>query len=514
MSTLPKGIVAAGHPDTAAAATEILATGGNAFDAVVAAHLAACVVEPVLASLGGGGYLLSHDGHQTRLFDFFVQTPGRKRPPEEVEFFPIHADFGTTRQEFHIGRGAIATPGVVRGLWQIQRRLGRLPMTEVARPAIDLARHGVVVNDFQAYIFDIVSPIYRAQSETFATYRSPKHPDRLVQAGERLRQPRLADTIEALAREGEVLFYEGEIAAAVAALCAEGGLLTRADLETYPVIERRPLWLRYRDAEILTNPPPSSGGILIAFSLELLSHFDLHALRFGGPEHAGLLTAVQDLTRQVRRDLDLDDTRPGRRPALLAPTVLTRYLDQLAHHPLCRRGTTHISVMDAEGNCASLTTSNGEGCGWLIPGTGIMLNNMLGEADLNPHGFFQWPCDTRMTSMMAPSLARLPGCTVALGSGGSNRLRTAILQVLVNLIDFRMPLAEAVAAPRLHLEEGVVNLEPGFEETAVARLASNYAVKAWPAPNLFFGGVHAVARGPEEFEGTGDPRRGGVCRRV
>ncbi len=515
MLRIPRpGVIAAGHPQTAAAAAEILQTGGNAFDAVVAAHLAACVAEPVLASLGGGGYLLAEIDRQTWIYDFFVQTPKRRRPTEALDFHPIRADFGTATQEFHIGLGTVATPGVVRGLWHIQKQLGRLPMTEVAQPAIRLARDGVVVNAFQAYIFDVVAPIYRSHPETFATYRSPTRPECLVREGDRLVQPRLADTLDALAREGDALFHQGDIARRIVTLCRQGGLLEHDDLHDYSPVRRRPLSFRYRDARILTNPPPSSGGILIAFALKLLERFPLSRSGFGSPMHLRLLTAAQALTQEARLELDLDETHADGIPAVLAPGVLHRYWEKLAHHPLCRRGTTHISVMDRHGNTASLTTSNGEGCGRLIPGTGIMLNNMLGEADLNPHGFHRWPCDTRMTSMMAPTLARLPERTVALGSGGSNRLRTAILQVLVNLVDFAMPLEAAVSAPRLHFEDGVVNLEAGFDETAVAPLASHYAIERWPDRNLFFGGVHAVARTGDRFHGAGDPRRGGVSRAV
>ena len=509
-----KGVIAAGHPRTVEAAAQILQAGGNAFDAVVAAHLAACVAEPVLASLGGGGYLLARQGQQARIYDFFVQTPKRRRPPESLDFYPIQADFGTAKQEFHIGLGAVATPGVVRGLWRMQKLLGRMPMTEVAQPAIQLARDGVVVNAFQAYVFDIVAPIYRARPETFAAYRSPTRPDRLVQEGDLLIQPQLADSLEALAREGDTLFYEGDIARRIVELCRQGGLLEQDDLRDYALERRRPLRLTYRNATILTNPPPSSGGILIAFALKLLEPFQLSRADFGSPAHLKHLAGVQAVTQNARRELDLDETHAGGTPGILAPEMLGHYREKLRLHPLCRRGTTHISIMDRDGNIASLTTSNGEGCGWLIPDTGIMLNNMLGEADLNPHGFYRWPCDTRMTSMMAPTIAQLPHQTVALGSGGSNRLRTAILQVLINLIDFGMPLSEAVSAPRLHFEDDVINLEDGFEETVVAQLASYYPIKRWPGRNLFFGGVHAVASKADRFDATGDPRRGGASQIV
>ena len=509
------GVIAAGHPQTVEAAAIILEAGGNAFDAVVAAHLAACVSEPVLASLGGGGYLLARRGENTTLYDFFVQTPKRANPPDPLDFFPITADFGTTHQEFHIGAASIAVPGVIKGLFTIQRELGKLPMTVVAEPAISLARQGVVINAFHAYIFEVVAPIYQVCPETFAAFKSPRHPSKLVQEGDVLALPQLADFMEQLAKEGDNWFYRGEIADRIVNLCQQkGGWLARQDLATYEVVKRQPLEFCYRHARILTNPPPSSGGILIAFALKLLEHFDVNRSQFGEYRYLDLLTRVQDVTQRARRDYDLDETHAeAAGPPLLNPNTIAQYLAPLSSHPLCRRGTTHISIMDKEGNIASLTTSNGEGCGYMIPGTGVILNNMLGEEDLNPHGFHQWQPNCRMTSMMAPTLALLPDSTIALGSGGSNRLRTAILQTLINLIDFEMPLDHAIQAPRLHFENGLLNLENGFSEAPLQELTQHFPnYKIWPGKNLFFGGVHAVQTQTDGFHGFGDPRRGGTAK--
>ncbi len=138
---------------------------------------------------------------------------------------------------------------------------------------------------------------------------------------------------------------------------------------------------------------------------------------------------------------------------LLEPTLIQRYRDEIAGAPVAVRGTTQISVIDAEGGAASLSVSNGEGSGYVLPGTGIILNNMLGEADLNPEGSLGWPTDARMSSMMTPAIVLDDtGAVTALGSGGSNRIRTAVLQALLNLLAFGMPLEEAIAAPRLHVE--------------------------------------------------------------
>ncbi|MEX0758186.1 MAG: gamma-glutamyltransferase, partial [Tistlia sp.] len=203
--------------------------------------------------------------------------------------------------------------------------------------------------------------------------------------------------------------------------------------------------------------------------------------------------------------------------ALLDPALVARYRAELRGRPGVARGTTHLSVIDRAGNAAAASLSNGEGCGRVLPGSGIHLNNMLGEEDLNPLGFHAWPTGVRLGSMMAPTLARAAdGAMLALGSGGSNRLRTAILQVLINCLQHGMAPAAAVAAPRLHVEQGV-QLEPGFEPAALEGLAGEGLAglgrpTLWPAPNLFFGGVHLVRRDARgRLEAAGDPRRGGAA---
>jgi gamma-glutamyltranspeptidase/glutathione hydrolase len=465
MTSRTRGIIAAGHAKTAEAAKIILEEGGNVFDAALAGLCAACVAEPVLCSLGGGGFLLAHraDGASV-VYDFFAHTPKRRRPEAEVEFYPVQCDFGTAIQEFHIGMGATATPGAVRGLFAVHRDLGRMPMARIVEPAAALAREGVAVNELQSYIFSVVAPIYLATAEARATFASHGATGaQLLQPGEIFRLPSFADTLEALARDGEALFYDGAIAAAILRHSRErGGYLIREDLAGYRVQRRRPLARRYRGAEVLSNPPPSTGGILIAFALDLLGHADLPALRFGSARHLSLLARVMEMTNEARIESGFDRREPAAaEAALFDPALLEAYANLVRGHAAAPRGTTHISLMDDTGEAVSLSLSNGEGNGWLVPGSGIMLNNMLGEEDINPRGFHRWPSDRRLASMMAPSVLRFPdGRLAALGSGGSNRLRTAILQVLSNLIDFAMPVQAAVKSPRLHHERGLARAEP------------------------------------------------------
>ncbi len=513
------GVIAAGHPQTLRVAADILKSGGNAFDAVVAAHLAACVTEPVLSSPGGGGFLMARtpDARQT-LYDFFVHTPRKRRSTDELEFYPISADFGETVQEFHIGMGSAGTPGTVRGLFAIQRDLCRMSMKQLAGPAIELARNGVPLNHFQAYILDIVSPIFKAVPDSLAIYGHPKRKGELLVDGDLLLQPDLADFLEVMALEGEDLFYRGEIAAAVDRMSqSTGGHLTLEDFQSYDVIRRKPLKTTYRGmAELAFNPAPSSGGTLIAFALKLMEETDPSEHPFGSAGHLLRLAKVQQLTDQARIDYLIKNNLPVPGEDMLDAEYLAGYRRYISDYARFTRGTTHISVMDADGNTASLTTSNGEGCSHIIPDTGIMLNNMLGEEDLNPGGFHRWPEDTRITSMMTPgTLTMNDNTVVAFGSGGSNRIRTAILQVISNLIDHEMSLEDATRSPRIHCEKEHLSVEHGFDQPALAPVLTAFPDhKLWSGSNLFFGGVHSVMCGPDGFQGAGDERRGGVSEVV
>jgi gamma-glutamyltranspeptidase/glutathione hydrolase len=517
-----RGAVACGHSETARAAATILAEGGNAFDAALAAMCTACVAEPVLASLGGGGFLAVQPavgrlaGRQL-VYDFFPQTPKRREPESTIDFHPVVCDFGPSQQQFHIGMGSIATPGAVKGLFEAHRDLGCMPMRRIVEPAVALAREGVTVDAMQAYMFGVVGAILTSTDESRALFASNKRPGELLAEGDRFAVPAFADALEILAIEGPDLFYRGEIAQRIARDArALGGYLTLADLEGYRVERRRPLDVDIFDARIALNPPPSTGGILIAFALQLLRGIEREGVRFASPSHLQWLGAAMAATNRARLESGLQDTDGDRASTrLLDPVLVDQYRARVLGRPQASGGTTHISVVDGVGNAASLSLSNGEGSGYVVPETGIMLNNMLGEEDINPQGFHCWPADTRLGSMMAPAVVQhRDGRLMVLGSGGSKRIRTAILQVLVNHLALRLPLANAVAAPRIHVEEDKVSVEPGFEERALAALANTCGgveTERWPERNMFFGGVHAVCREPGGgLSGAGDERRDGV----
>jgi gamma-glutamyltranspeptidase/glutathione hydrolase len=514
-----KGIVASGHPETSKAAADILRAGGNAYDAVVAALCAACVAEPLLVSLGGGGFLLAAPAEGPPLvFDFFCQTPSHRRPEPELDFYPIWADFGADRQEFHIGMGSVAVPGVVAGIFSIHRQLGRLPLHEVLQPAMALARTGTSLNAMQHYTVRILEPILRAAPGVFRLFESPLAPGELIREGENFRNPDLAQAFQQLLEDGPGLLYEGDWGEQLADDSRSGGYLQQQDLRQYRTVLRQPLSFEFAGARCLTNPPPSPGGGLIALALKLLQRMLKPDSHWGSFEHVQSLLAVMRTASLARDRHGLGDSADEARMAeLLGEKVLQQWFRGLGLHSLFSRGTTHISVADHEGNVASLTASNGEGSAYVLPGTGILLNNMLGEEDLNRGGFHQWRSNSRLASMMSPTVVLgADGSRLALGTGGSNRIRSAIMQVLANTLHFHMPLEEAINAPRLHLEGHKLSLEPGFEPTVVDRLAALAStglleIHPWPAPNLFFGGVHTVqAQSNGRFAGAADLRRGGA----
>ena len=510
------GSIAAGHAKTVEAGLEMFRLGGNAFDAAVAGVLASFVVEPTLTSPAGGGFLLAHPASgQNVLFDFFTQTPQQPcRGP--LDFRPVEVNFGSVTQEFQIGLGSTAVPGAIGGLLHVHQRLGRLPLSDVAAPAIQYARTGVEFTPFLTYCFELLRPILLDNPGVRQVFAPAGN---LPLAGDWFTMPDLADSLEYIVAAGAAGFYQGEIAQQLVQDCqAQGGHLTLADLRDYRVIERPPLKLSYRGHRVLTNPPPSAGGALIAFALKLLEAVDLSQIQFGSTTHLRLLARVMQQTNLARKDeFDANLYAADAATRLLDPQHLAAYrLSDLSvyhsNHTNKWGSTTHLSAIDREGNAASVTTSNGEGSAYVIPGTGIMTNNMLGEADLHPHGFHNWQPNLRISSMMAPTLILQDGKPeIALGSGGANRIRTAILQVISNLLDFGMTISQAVESPRVHWEDGLFNVEPGFEGLVVDPSQFPFdALELWPVQNMFFGGVHTVARAAESgFTGAGDPRRDG-----
>jgi gamma-glutamyltranspeptidase/glutathione hydrolase len=512
--------VAAGHPLTAQAGARILEQGGNAVDACIAAGFVSWVAESPLTGPGAGGFMLVHraSDRSDRLLDFFVAIPGRGLEAAAAAMNEVEVPFDEhTVQLFRIGGSSCAVPGTVAGLGEAHRLYSRISWPELIAPAVELARRGVELNPQQAFLHAILDLILRAEPEGRRIYGER----RPLTSGESVVMAELADTLELLAAEGADAFYRGPLARKISAAVRErGGLLSEHDLAAYRVIRRRPVRAEYAGHEFVSNPPPSSGGLLIAFALRILD-------RLGSPGPPGSVKGIAALAEVMR---EATFARGGNFASrLFRGGLASRLLDDFSVETAVRRArsraparsvaepagipsTTHISAVDARGNAASLSASTGTGSGVVVPGTGIHMNNMLGEADLNVSSRRVLP-GRRLTSMMAPSIVLAGGRPrVVVGSAGSIRLRAAILQIVTNVVAHGLNVESAIAAPRVHLEGDQLNLEGGIDpRVADALEAQGYDVFRWNDRNLYFGGASAVTLDTEGgLEAAGDPRRGGA----
>ncbi|HEY3070916.1 MAG TPA: gamma-glutamyltransferase, partial [Gaiellaceae bacterium] len=352
--------VAAGHPATAEAGFGVLEDGGTAADAAVAASLASCVAETVMTGIAGGGHALWLDGTgETRLLDFFVTVPGLGEPPKETELLDIGVPFGNELVHYAVGIASCAVPGVPAGLHELWSRYGRLPWRRLVEPALALAKEGVQMPPAHAACLAMLAPVMTMREG--ARFYSPG--GRLLEAGDRLRQPGLVRMLEVVREEGVRSFYEGSLAEGLLELMAErGGRVNGRDLDEYETFWLQPLESAYAGYRVLTR-----GGLTASLGAILA---ELPPLRGVSPAERAL--------------------------------SLARVLVALPYSgdPEPLGDTTNLVTADGDGNACVLTTSLGLGSGDYLPGFDVHLNSMLGEADLlvNPLEPGQ-----RMESMMAPT---------------------------------------------------------------------------------------------------------------
>jgi gamma-glutamyltranspeptidase / glutathione hydrolase len=454
--------IAAGHPATAEAGAEILAEGGSAADAAVAASLASCVAETVMTGLLGGGHAIYFDASTGRAanLDCFVAVPGLGRERREGQLLELEVPFGAELVHYAVGIASCGVPGVPAGLDALWRAHGRLPWPRLVEPALRLAAAGVRMEPAHAACLEMLA-VVMTMNEGARIY-SPA--GSLLQTGDLLHQPGLVVALEALADEGAAAMYKGTIAAALLDLMeTRGGLVTEQDLAEYRAEWSEPVELEFRGLAVSTR---AALGDLAAALLGLPS------LR-GRPEPERAVALAECLGQASAAD----------------------------------PGTTNLAVLDANGNACVLTTSLGLGSGDFVPGFDLHLNSMLGEADL-----MTGPLEPgeRIASIMTPTIAVGDGgIALAAGAAGGTRLRSAILQVIAGVLDEGLDLQEAIDRPRLHPAGPIVHVEPGFAEETIAELGSHgFEARVWPRPHHYFGGVSAVT----PSGGAGDPRRSGAAR--
>lgn len=534
-----QGVVSAGHKLSAEAGTQMLSLGGNAFDAAAAGVIAACVVEPTLTGLGAGGFAVWHDASSGKasVLDFFAAVPGKGLTHETTAMQEVEILYGLAPQLYHIGPASCALPGLASGILQMHAELGKLPRAEIFAPAIHYATEGFELNELSLYNIAFVEKVLTNTLAGRAIYAPT---GQLPGVGDRVVQRELARSLETLARDGAQAMQTGELAEQIAIWSKEhGGLITREDLATYAPRIAQPIRQQLMGCyEALCPPPPSSGGVLSSFALQLWDQLS-DGLSMDSPEGADLYLRIMMRTNQLRgREFDSLLYTQGLVERVMNPGTIQRaardirsMLSEPAQHIHVRGNhppqanspmTTQLSVMDAAGNAVSITTSTGIGSGEFATDTGIELSNMMGESDLFPTDYHLKPGE-RLTSMMSPMLILKDGLPViATGSAGSTRIRSAILQTTIRALEnmrcdqaqtpegLARAIDRAVQTGRVHQEGQIVHLELGVDEATASYLEGRgHLVQRWDEQHLYFGGVNMAARMGTMFTGAGDERRGG-----
>jgi gamma-glutamyltranspeptidase/glutathione hydrolase len=493
--------VAAPNPDAVLAATDVALAGGNAVDAAVAAMVVAMVTEPgVVSPLGGAFVALATPSGEQLVVDGNVEMPGRGAGRER---------FGAGMREvtttygggltLSVGHGSVATPGAVAALGEAHARYGRVPWREVLAPAAAVCRTGYRLGAAAgSYLAITGEEVFGWDPQTRSALTRPD--GTFVQPGDLVRSPDLADALEALATEGPSSLYTGSLGRAVAAdMDARGGLVTAADLAAYRPVVRPGLGTRVGTWSLSTNPPPAIGGPVLAAMLRLVV------------DSPGGLGDVVDVQRRVlayraeHLDRAADLEVAGRE-------LWDLVRDRGVHGLPTSASTAHVSVVGGDGTACAITASSGYGSGATVPGTGLLLNNCLGEPELNRSGVHALAPGTRLASNMAPTTGRSDdGAVLAVGSPGADRITTALLQVLLAYCVGGRPLQDAIDAPRVHVRldpEPALEHEEDVAGAAEVAAALGLPAHAHPANHMYFGGVGAALLGRDgSLQAAGDPRR-------
>ena len=535
------GVISGGSKQSVEAGATIIRAGGNALDAVLAAAFATTSGEASITSMAGGGALIHCSGKSGKIevCDFFANAPGlggrrlnaaTGSTPEsgkfpDLDFQSMLVNFGTTTQEFYIGRGAAAVPGTIPGLLAAWKKWGSLPLNKILEPAIRILREGFSLGKFQSHCFQLLAKILKNSGLGRKHFFDAN--GNTLGVGEFFNNSVLADTLEALASEGADDFYETEIIKKMSENFGEGagGWLTEEDFLEWKPEFRSPLVFGYGGGKIFTNPSPSVGGRYIEKTLDLLQAVDLRACQQGSAERFRKLAAVFRVISELRNEKPdfLEDQHASKLLQNRLHNLLSGCSESMngdeASSPL--GNTVHISTVDSEGNAAGVTLSHGEGNGHEIEGTGIFMNNFLGEKDLFPEGFHRFIPGERLKTMMAPTIVKGPeGDLYVLGSGGSNRIRTAMAQVISGILDDQLDIEAAVNRGRVHFEGGIFSAEltslsgDGPEALNSARELARKSIY-FREESLFFGGVNIACRHADgRLSGFADPRREGTVQIV
>jgi gamma-glutamyltranspeptidase/glutathione hydrolase len=486
-----------------------MADGGNAVDAALAAATTSLCTEPGIMCAGGSGFVTIWPAHGDPIVvDGYAEIPhgdGNVRFGEGID--TVEFDYGGLVVQ-GVGYGAVATPGAFAALGEASRRYGRLPWDRVLEPVIGWADSGFPVSRGAAVFLRSTFPAIYGWQREGARLLADADGEPLGE-GEVLHVPCLVDTLRTIAAEGAETCYAGSVGEAIGSFVHEhGGLLTVRDMAEYEPIDRAALMVEIDGWTVATNPSPAIGGVCVAAMLLLLregtgASWDVTS--------AQALARVQDAVLSFRASR-LDGAGVGAEAVDAASALLATARERDIAVLLGAPSTVHISAVDSDGWACSITASGGYGSGVLVPHVGMWLNNSLGEFDLHPTGVAGLPPGSRLASNMAPTVARGPdGAVLAIGSPGAGRIATAVAQVLYHHLDLGAGLDEAVQRHRLHVESVNGRRTISHEPDVPIGTPEGYAVRAFDAPHMFFGGVAAARWDPATgVDVASDHRRGGA----
>lgn len=511
---------------------ETLRNGGNAVDAAVATAFALAVTWPSAGNIGGGGFLVYHgsDGHATA-FDF-----REKAPLAATEQMYLGVDGRVVNNSNHFGPLAVGVPGTVAGLWKAHQELGSLPWADLVAPAVTLAREGIPITYTLQRSFAGNQRRFQQYPSSAAVFA--KADGSLYEMGDTWVQPDLAATLELIRDNGRDGFYAGENARRLAQFMADiGGLITEEDLAGYEAVEREPIRGNYRGHEIVSMPPPSSGGVVLVEMLNILEGYDLAAMGHNSAEYLHVLTETMRRAYADRAehlgDPDFNEGMP------LERLTSKEYAEELRNTIDLERAsnsdpelfaqayeseeTTHFSVVDRDGNMVSLTYTLefGYGSAIVVEGGGYLLNNEMGDFNAVPgvtdaNGLIGTPPNLirpgkRPLSSMTPTIVAFDGQPLfAVGSPGGKTIINTVLQLVLNIVDHDYNIAESVEAPRIHHQwlPDVTSAEPNALSADTMRLyeAMGHSLMSRGSQGAAMGVYHDREAGL--FLGASDSRRG------
>ena len=497
---------------------DVLAAGGNAADAAVATAFALAVVHPSAGNLAGGGLAIVRTDHEARALDFRETAPAAATPDMFVKAGPRASLAGDL---------ASGVPGSVAGLWELHAQYGKTPWPQLIAPAIAFAKDGFAVDPILAAALKM----RLARAPITAGVWSHEHA-----AGEIVKQPELAATLQRIADQGPAGFYSGDTAAAIVdEMHKGGGLITAADLGGYHAVWREPLRFDYRGRHLITMPPPSSGGIVIAMTANMLRKLDVAQLGWHSAEHVHELVEVWRRAFAARNEVLGDPAYVKDMP--VAKLMSPAYADELAATIGPRATpskdvpalieslhTTNLCVVDRTGMAIALTTTLNTSFGNGVVVAGFLMNNEMDDFATRPgqpnvYGLVQGAANQveagkRMLSSMSPTVIEDDkGVAMVVGGQGGPRIITEVWQTISNVIDFGMPVAEAIAAPRVHhqhLPDEVIVEDKAITPDVAAALRTMGYTLVMGKPERIYGAANAIVRTPSGWAGAADPRNGGA----